>query len=181
VTTTGGGATAATAPAARKEDPNAPVCLCQVRTPEGLLADACVRTAKEPRCTCLNKSRTRLCPFVLVVTNDGGVRLPDGAKSGAHWCVDRTRPECDPLTKMPASCGAYTKLSAVDGSACRGYVRGQVEGDEMEEGTYECDRCDWTREAPKFHGQNGDVCEGFERRTGVKLSGRMRGCHPPEL
>ena len=139
-----------------------------------------MRTVKEPRCTCLNKSRTRLCPFVLAVTNDGGVRLPDGTKGGAHWCIDRTRPECDPLDrKIPASCGAYTKV-AVEGSACRGYVAGQVEGDEQQEGTYECDRCDWARTAPKFHGKNGDICEGFERRTGTKLSGRMRGCHAPE-
>ena len=90
------------------------------------------------------------------------------------YCVDRTRPECDPLLPdMPESCRALTTVAAHD-APCRGYLTGQVEGDTLTEGKYRCTVCDWAKTAPKYRGKTGDPCTGYETTEGELLTGVMK-------
>ena len=154
-------------------DAPGPACACRVRTSEGLLSFACVRKRSAPSCFCEDDKRAGLCPFVMTVTNGSRERLPDGSRGGTMHCIDRTRTDCDPLSKdMPDSCRVYNHV-AVDRAACKGYVAGMVETDAPKTGTERCTVCDWAKTAPKFHGNTGDLCVGFETRTGDKVTGEL--------
>jgi Protein kinase domain len=158
--------------------PKGPRCFCKVKFGERQsISTACKRKAPAPRCEC-EKTSTRLCPFVMTVTNGDRERLPDGTGSGTMRCLDRTRPECDWVNgPVPKDCWAMSKVATAN-EACRGYRSGQKAEDAMLDGKYRCNFCDLTPEAPKYYGTAGDACTGFEVTTGEPASGELE-CPAP--
>ena len=149
------------------------VCECLIVTDTGSTANACTAKLRAPSCRCRDADRNTLCRSPLTSVSGNGGPLPDGSQEGSFYCVDRTRADCTPGDRMPASCTIWDTSGGVTGQPCRGFGQGQRPSDAPLAGTYSCDACDWSKQ---FRGKAGEPCTGFSGTDGKQYTGELGIC-----